>query len=678
MSFQANIEKIKEIIANNNFLNDAEGTNFLNILEQAQSTLAEGFDDLENNDNSSKKFYEYAFNLIDTEFDTLIKSIENIRSSYLPSEVFTATLSLQNNPDGNSSIMEEISKESTPLEGYHNAFFRMLGLPSWEDIVAENPDTLLSIINTNGKIVNDQVNSNNIYNAFLDRRQAFSTIGCSAAVPDFDLVKKNQSSADFLKKNYNFSDEAISQIQSFSLILSKVVDANSDELNTLNEQYKTYISKLLSSVPTGKNENLDKKVQIIYDKNKELGDPISWSKKKELSDFFKVDNESETKNNYTGYLLFIYYAYIGDDPTRFLPAPAIEKIYKDLVKKEVSDQSLNNIEQNIYIYSSLLFPMVKDGRISRCINDPEKIVAEPFLPATKRMVNGKFLKSSLLESIIRIRTDVISGTTSYKTEGVPYIIGEDSTREIEQASVSGELMGYLESLLIIRMLDSLEALANGTRNNIEQISVTQRRTGKGLFGSCYDPKGSVLSAVPTVDRDVSRERVVLNNYALIEDSIMLLLGTKDIDQDSLSLQTGVNRDSSIPSSHLMSSLINLVQVPRKYINQRIEQDDRKARTENSVGSKVAKDLEVIIGIRSGVGIVDFIAIIIALLTIEETYLVALLTVSQRDAMYRQINQDTFDEDKKRKISEIPIGQAINVLTERVNTIYQLFIGFLND
>lgn len=676
MSFQADISKIKEIIGNNNFLNDTEGTNFLNILEEAQLTLSDGFEGLEDDSSPNKKFYEYAFNLIDTEFDTLIKSIENIRSSYLPAEVFSATLSMVQNRDQVNSVIEEVSKESTPLEGYHNAFFRMIGLPSWEDVESNFPGIKLDIIDTNGKIVSGAINFENIYSAFLDKRQAFSTIGCAAAVSHFDLIQANQSSADFLKKRYSFSSDAISQIESFSLILSKVVDANEEEIKTLEKSYKDYVSKLLSNVPTGKSENLLAKVQAIYDENK-ISDPISWSKK-DLNKFFIVDNEPETIANYTGYLLFIYYAYIGDDITRFLPSNAIDKVYKDLVKKEPSDESLNNIEKNIYVYSSLLFPLVKDGRISKCINDPEKIVADPFLPVTKRMVNGKFLRSSLLESIIRIRTDVISGTTSYSAEGVPYIIGEDGTKELEQASVSGELMGYLESLLIIRMLDSLEALAKGAKRNIEQISVTQRRTGKGLFGSCYDPKGSVLSAVPTVDRDISRERVVLNNYALIEDSIMLLLGVKDTDQDSLSLQTSVNRNSSVPSSHLMSSLVNLVQVPRKYINQRIDEEDRRAKTQNSVGSKVAKDLEVTFGIRSGVGIVDFIAIVIALLTMEETDLVALLTNSQRDLMYSQINKDTFDEEKRRKISEIPIGQAINKLTERVHTIYQLFVGFLQN
>lgn len=669
MSFQVDINKIREIISENNFLSDSEQENFLNILEMAQATLSEGFDGEVSEDSANKKFYEYAFNLIDGEFDTFIKSIEYMRSSYLPSEVFNATLSTINSDDSVDSIIEEVSSGSTPLESYQNAFFRMIGLPSWEDIEADKADAKLHIVDTNGNLELYLVNSGNIYSSFLDRRQAFSTIGCSAGVSYFDLVSSNETTSDFLKKNYSYSSEAITFIEQFSSILSSISDATEEQKTILDGQYKDFISKLLST-ETDQGDLLDK-VKSIYDSEKRGGDPLSWIELN-LEDFSAEDS---VITNYSNFLLFIHYAFISDNPFKFLTNNDINNLYKRLVLREPTDDSINNLEKNIYTYSSLLFPMVKDGRISGCINDPDKIVADPFLPITKRMVNGRFLRSTLLESIIRIRTDVISGTTSYLSQDVPYIIGEDNEKDIEQESVSGELLGYLESLLIIRMLDALEALANGTKKNIEQISANQRRTGKGLFGSCYD---TVRSAVPVAIDRPSPERVMLNNYALIEDSIMLLLGTKDADEDSLSLQSSINRDSSVPNSYLMSSLINIVQIPRKYINQRIQEDDRKLRTDASVGSKVAGDIEVTIGIRSGVGIVDLIAIIIALLTIDEVNLISLMTKSQIENMYRQINPDTFDEDKRRMISENTIEAAVNNLTERVNTVYSIFVNFLKN
>lgn len=669
MSFQINIEEIKNIISKNNDKPDV--TKFLNILEKASSTLSDGYNDLDDSDGSNDqnaKFYDYAFNLVNNELDSFIKSIENIRSSYLPYEVYSAILPLEDT----STIIQEISKDSTPLESYQNAFYRMIGLPSWEDVNADTPDVTLDLINSNGKLISGAINKGNI-EKFLDARQSFSTIGCSYAAPYFDLVGQSTTSDSVLIQG-GFPQEAINNIFDFSDIIYKAINASPEDLTAVEAEYSNYIGSLSSQLIN--EENIKEKVTKIHQTNNS-GDPLSWMTVN-LNDLVEGTSSELTKKYYGDFLLFIYYGYVDSDPKNFFDTVVIDKLYKNLVEKEITDDSLNNIEKNIYLYSSLLFPMVKDGRISKCINNPEKIVAEPFLPITKRLINGNFLRSSLLESIIRIRTDVISGTTSYANSDIPYRIGEYSDTEVNQESVSGELIGYLESLLIARMLDSLKTLAKNVRTNIEQISVTQRRTGKGIIGSCTDPSASPSSALGIGNTDVPKELIILNNYALIEDSIMMLLGTKDIDEDSLNLQSGINRNSSVPNSHLMSSLVNLVQIPRKYINEKIEKKERNDKTNASAGLRVSKDLEVSIGIRSGIGIIDFIVIVTALLTIDEVNLVSLLTKSQIDNMYRQINKDTFDDKKRKEISETPIYKAVNVLTERVETLYKLFIEFLNN
>ena len=483
----------------------------------------------------------------------------------------------------------------------------------------------------------------------------------------------------------------------FSDALNSVIiaDITSSEYNTAKEKVISTMSEIIQTKDSNGNTLYDKVSpfsSIISgtentDDISTLGDPGLWLKnidniskkndKNNDSTIFFSEN-GVLQNNYNSFLLFMYYSYVGSDPQKALSSYDCTRVYKELVQKEAeaADPSLNNIEKNIFNYSSLLFPFVKDGRISKCINEPEKIVADPFLPVTKRMVNGKFLRSSLLESIIRIRTDVISGTTSYQDASVPYLIGEDTSKNVPQRSVSGNLLGYLESMLIIRMFEALEALAQGTKNNIDQIARVQRKTGKGLFGSCYDPKERVTTAIPAITKKHSDNRVLLNNYSLIEDSFLLLLGSKNSDEDSLNLQTDINRDSSVPNSHLMSSLINLVQVPRKFINKKVEEEEKKLYTQNSVGSKVAKDIEVSIGIRSGVGILDLLVAIITMLTIEEEYLVALLTTSQRNSMYLQVNPDTFEQDRKDRIAQIPISSAVNLFTQRMNTIYQLFVDLL--
>ena len=677
----ANINDIKSLLSDSSEAG-SDQERLRAIIEEAENLVNRSFGDEEGVNFEGNKFYNFAFNLINNEFDTFIKSIENIRSSYLPSDVVYNALGMGR--DTTSSI-KEISNQSTPLESYQNAFFRMLGLPSWEDVYQNSRDTTLSIVDGHGNLINNIVNEINIYNDFLDKRQAFSTVGCAAGIRDYDLISPYKVSTDDLKQIYKFPEEAISLIVDFSNLLNhfKEADVGSDEYKDFK---KAFIDNALSFSSKKTNDNktllLD---NVKKNGSKDSGDPfLFFNNAQVISRTDDIDkdqeyylNDSTTQSNYFSFLLFIFYAYVGSDVSSFLTQQSLNKIYKELVLKQATDESLNNIEENIYTYSSLLFPMVKDGRISRCINDPEKIVADPFTPITKRMVNGKFLKSSLLESIIRIRTDVISGTLSYDpSESMPYTIGDDG-RSVEKRTVSGEFLGYLESLLIIRMLESLETLAEGTKKNIYEIAKTQRKTGRGLFGSCSDPT-TATAAIPTVPRKPSPEKVLLNNYALIEDSILLLLGTKDIDQDSLSLQVGINRDSSVPNSYLMSSLVNIVQVPRKYIKTRIEEIDRKADTQNSVGSKSTKDLEVAIGIRSGVGVVDFLAIVIALLTIEEKYLIGLLTTEQRNLMYNQVNKDTFDDERRAEISMVSIDTAVNMLTERVYNIYQLFVELLKN
>jgi len=677
----ANINDIKSLLSDSGNAG-SDQVRLKAIVEDAENLVNNSFGNEQDVKFESNKFYNFAFNLINNEFDTFITSIENIRSSYLPSEVVSNALGMSR--EATESI-NQVTNQSTPLESYQNAFFRMVGLPSWEDVYQNSRDTTLSIIDGNGNLIKNSVNEINIYNDFLDKRQAFSTIGCAAGLKDYDLISPYKLATDDLKQIYKFPKEAISLVDTFSNLLNlfKEADIGSDEYK---EFKKNFVDNALSFSSKKTNDNKTLLYDIVKkNASSNSADPFFFFNNAKIinnKDDTNKDqeyylNDSTIQSNYFSFLLFIFYAYVGSDVSSFLTQQSLSKIYKELVLKQATDETLNNIEENIYTYSSLLFPMVKDGRLSRCINDPEKIVADPFTPITKRIVNGKFLKSSLLESIIRIRTDVISGTISYDpSRSIPYTIGDDG-RSVEKETVSGEFLGYLESLLIIRMLEALESLAEGTKKNIYEIAKTQRKTGRGLFGSCSDAT-IATAAIPTIPRQSSPEKVLLNNYALIEDSILLLLGTKDIDQDSLSLQVGINRDSSIPNSYLMSSLVNIVQVPRKYIKTRIEEIDRKADTQNSVGSKSTKDLEVAIGIRSGVGIVDFLAIVIALLTVEEKHLVGLLTAEQRNLMYNQVNKDTFDDERKAEISMVSIDTAVNVLTERVYNIYNLFVELLKN
>jgi hypothetical protein len=257
---------------------------------------------------------------------------------------------------------------------------------------------------------------------------------------------------------------------------------------------------------------------------------------------------------------------IGKNTNEADDAPSINHIgfmLYELVYKKESDMTVNNLENIFFNYSSLLFPMVQDGRIAKCINDGSKVIAEPFLPKNKRVLNRNTLKSSLLETIIRIRMDVISGTKQYISSEMTL----SDEGQIPVDDISGSTLGYIESLLIVRMLESLAVLAKNTRMSITAISKSQKKNKMTLFSSCITEKALPTAAIPAQQTGEKEEEKALNAMLLIEDSLMLVLGTTE-DQSVLDLQASTRRDSSISNSSLMPSLLNIVQVPRNYINKR--------------------------------------------------------------------------------------------------------------
>jgi len=652
------VNKIRDIISNNTSINSIDSENLLSILEESISYVNEAFE-VEDTDNiinsvSKENFFKYGFNLINNDFDILDKSISTIRSPYLPQEIVSKVLL-----DGSESVSNSISGKISLLESRHNAFIRMLGLPSLEDVLFENESAQIPKINSNGKIV--FLDANSAYRV-LDERQNLSSRPCFN--PEvFNITEDNEDDDDSAIKilsGYGFSSDIIGSILEFSILLKAYSTGSDDDVVT---NLQSYINK--EDGTSGKysiNKNDNSNLFFWKDKIENLEDPSD-------------DNLIPIYRNYLDYMYSKYidieYSIIDD----------IDKsnLYGQLVMTINDRIKIDNLEKSFFNFSHLIFPIVKDDRISKCINNSDKIVAEPFLPITRRNVNGNFLRSSLIESIIRIRTDVISGTKSFASQ-TPYVIGDQIETSIQQDSVSGELLGYLESLLIVRMFESIQSIAKYTTNNIEQIAETQRRTKTYFLEKCKPSEGTnsketTAAAIGKKKTDKS-EIDVLRNNLLLEDSIMLLLGTKDSDEDSLNLQVDINRNSSIPNSHLMSSLVNIVQVPRKYINKRIEEDIRSSKDEGSSGSRPITDIEKSIGIVGGVGYIDFVIITTALLTIDEVSLISLLTKSQIDNMLKQINPDTFDEDKIRQIKSTTIESSLTVLTERINTLYQIFLSFL--
>lgn len=105
------------------------------------------------------------------------------------------------------------------------------------------------------------------------------------------------------------------------------------------------------------------------------------------------------------------------------------------------------------------FP-VQDGSIASCINEPEKIILQPFSSLGVDSINGITPQKSLLETIIRIRLDKQSGSPEVITVGKS---GAKITR------TGTESYSDLEYFMIRKLYTVLQSLALQYFKNVEEI-----------------------------------------------------------------------------------------------------------------------------------------------------------------------------------------------------------------
>ena len=665
MNFE-NIKKITELLQNKK---DTVSADLVQTLEQATNLLSEAYG-IDNQDGEAaaakgaeNNIYEFAYNKINAEFDRLFNEIENNRSSYMPYGLYKEVLKYSSEEVSKSA---EVLNGITTIESPQNAFYRMVGLPSSEDLEVSYK---LPIINTSGELKNNVININNIY-SFLDLRQAAYSVGCSNSISPYNIYNQ-RSSETILKEGYRFSTDQYDSVINMSDRVGALITSNKENYSTNFVGVMEEISKYKSDTIILKKED-DGINPTLFDQI--ISDMIGMS--------FEDGTEYISNNLFLFYGSFLTFIYLtGNSENNQDDAPSISDIsflLNDLVLKKEVDETVNNIENIFFNYSSFLFPMVQDGRIARCINDPEKIIAEPFLPKSKRVVNGKGLRSSLLETIIRIRSDVNSGTKKYMFED--FVISNNSNI-VTNEDLSASTLGYIESLLIIRMLDSLALLAKNVRNSIHTISKSQRKNKISLYSSC-GKRNSKPTSASGLDKPGGAgggaggggEENSLNAMLLIEDSLMLVLGTGE-EQGVVDLQVGTARNSSISNSALMPSLLNVAQVPRNYINNRISEIKKDRKINTSTGTKSHGEIETAIGIVGGVGMVDFIVISLSLLTIQEASLLSLLNKKQRESMFNEL---TTLSGFKKKVDETTVYKSVEKLTEIAHSYYNIFIDLLKN
>jgi hypothetical protein len=346
---------------------------------------------------------------------------------------------------------------------------------------------------------------------------------------------------------------------------------------------------------------------------------------------------------------------------------------------------ISNIEDDFFKFSYLLLPAIQDDRVSGCINETAKIVASPFSAVRGRVVNEGSIRPTLLESIIRIRLDRLSGTNGFFELDDPVPSGgislEASMGEEKTIPVNSNAYGMLESLFILRLRAAIGGLARAMADNIEDFitssesirlipenhsSSAQHKASGGDKDADDLADNSRPSAKSNEGTDVGTNKEILENQLLIEDAIMSLLGDTG---EALDLQLQTQRNSSIHDAHLMSGLLSVVDIPRSRIQKELNEreETRNSRIDVEGGENTAS-INTVLGVANGVGTIDIAVFSLALFTMTESGLVGLL--SEQD--YLNLLKNNYADLPTDAIIRDDLIDSINQFSSLVIAGYKLF------
>jgi hypothetical protein len=343
---------------------------------------------------------------------------------------------------------------------------------------------------------------------------------------------------------------------------------------------------------------------------------------------------------------------------------------EDLVQSPIMGKAID-------CYYPFIIP-VQDGRISSCINESEKIVFPPFSQRFKRVLNGKDVRPTLLEAIIRIRLDRFSGTTNKVTSGTT-----DTLESFAAEDVDSDRYGLLESLFILRLNAAIKGLKTKTGILVENIYIKMdilrpNRSATAETSTNQSGEQDLLDATEGgVSADISDETIdsinqqieslganqtfdkrlidEYNNEIAVEEAILNILGKKE--EFAIDYEKNTIRNTSINDAYLISPALSIIQIRLNSLKKQLKELEKKTKLKSEfppasdsdapaeglknskskieIPKECAPDFELlktIYGADVGIGAIDIAVFTLALFSIQEKYLLGLLTQAQFDNM----------------------------------------------
>lgn len=529
-----------------------------------------------------------------------IKTVQSIRRATSESLGYEKAITKDNDTGG---ARETVEFTEHMAESYENTFLRVMGMPNEKRLIGEN-----IYINENGKLKQVKEGDGFSFSAHFEKRDAAS-INRSLSLRSARVLFLNEFGSSLNLFSPDQQLDIYSEIESASIL---------KESQGENVNYAAIENSFF--------ESLAEYDSFKNDKNEALSESLGRVSFGEQKD------------------------------------PSLKAILKERVMGESENKNILNYSEYFMEDVALLFPPVQDSSIEYCLSEPEKIISKPF-DIKNSYVNRKKVKGSLLESIIRIRLDKVTGSKSaYRKDGLFSNLGEKSNNVQENNS---DAFSFLEKIIIDRLNTAIENFAKVMFDLTETYIKSCRKTKKTIseVKSVEDDTKTEDLKPDNFPKAVTEEEKKLLALKYIDDSIMILLNKSSEYDESF----GSFRSNSLEDGVSMDTLIKAITIPSSYAVDKLKEyedsRDTLSRGRNSQKESAVKICQIS-GLGRGIGIVDLLCFAISFFTVPTSVLLGLLDDSQYRTFLKERGGAFFERDD--------FVDSMNKFTERLHQAYALF------
>lgn len=395
---------------------------------------------------------------------------------------------------------------------------------------------------------------------------------------------------------------------------------------------------------------------------------------------------------------------------------------QELIEKKISDAggdttiapegiSLNYYEpDHLFRFYYLKSVPIQSSKIYGCVSEPQKIVLKPFDTNSSSKINGIKPKTSLLETIIRLRLDRVTGSPNiYSTtsnEKDPN--GTNPTTTVKAENLGEDSLTQVECFLLQKLEKVLYELAKKYTEDTKSITEKEvkENSEKGVL---YQKKTDAEKTADDEKKELYKSE--LSNLEILkarEDAILFLLKDTSSSSDnknystaysSLDLQEGIIRTSSGFSDALSGPLYSILSQRSQYLGNKIRELSHQLDSIDPASSGTADAAALSLNPNSedrssysyiGVCSEDFIVYTMALLSLNQDYLIGLLPQTNRINMANLISGSVLNSKKDpygiiARVNKSPkdggfpsVSDSVNALSVLVCNFYSVYIDFIKE